>query len=56
MLGLPFLTTYPFEYLHRSFELSRVFFHVWTVNLKFLPEDVFQSKQVVPQRSARVHP
>eukprot|EP00667_Euglena_gracilis_P011406 EG_transcript_11655 len=44
VLGLPFLCTYPVEYLSRAFELSRVFFHVWSVNLKFLPEEVFQSK------------
>ena len=31
----------------KAFELSRVFLHVWTVNLKFLPEEVFQSKQVM---------
>lgn len=44
MLGLPFLLHSPGAYLSRAFELSRVFLHVWSVNLKFLPEHVFQSK------------
>jgi len=46
LLGLPFLATFPLQYLSRAFELNRVFLHTWTVNLKFLPEDVFQSKQL----------
>jgi alpha-1,3-mannosyltransferase len=44
LLGWPFLTTYPVSYLRKAFELDRVFFYKWTVNLKFLPEDVFLSK------------
>lgn len=40
VLGLPFLTTYPLEYISQSFDLGRVFMHKWTVNLKFLPEEV----------------
>ena len=39
-LGLPFLLAYPWSYLSRAFELSRVFTHIWTVNLKFLSEEV----------------
>lgn len=42
--GLPFLTTFPLSYLQRSFELGRVFQFKWTVNFKFLPEDIFISK------------
>ena len=45
-LGLPFLTTYPIEYISRSFDLGRVFLYKWTVNFKFLPEDVFLSKSL----------
>eukprot|EP00727_Mastigamoeba_balamuthi_P011003 m51a1_g6525 putative dol-p-man:man c -pp-dol alpha- -mannosyltransferase (405) ;mRNA; f:9-1751 len=45
LLGLPFLLTYPFEYIKMSFDLGRVFFHVWTVNWKFVPEELFVSKQ-----------
>lgn len=44
VLGFPFLSTYPVEYLSKAFELSRVFMYKWTVNFKFLPEDVFLSK------------
>lgn len=43
-IGAPFLATYPESYLSKAFELSRVFFYRWTVNLKFLPEEVFVSK------------
>ena len=52
-LGLPFLSKYPVSYLKKAFELSRVFFFKWTVNLKFLPEEVFISKVRVSElRSA----
>jgi len=44
ILGAPFLLTYPVSYLRKAFELDRVFFYKWTVNWKFLPEDVFVSK------------
>ena len=43
VLGAPFLLTYPKEYVSRAFELGRVFSHKWTVNFKFVPEDVFVS-------------
>ncbi|EEQ97604.1 conserved hypothetical protein, partial [Perkinsus marinus ATCC 50983] len=46
LIGLPFLTTHPLPYLHKSFELSRVFFYKWTVNFKFLPEDIFVSREL----------
>ena len=41
VLAAPFLLTHPASYAARAFELSRVFLHAWTVNWKFLPEDVF---------------
>eukprot|EP01032_Pedospumella_encystans_P011344 gene11344-13193_t len=44
VLGYPFLSTYPKQYLMKSFELNRVFTYKWTVNFKFLPEDVFVAK------------
>eukprot|EP00760_Papus_ankaliazontas_P006814 PhM_4_TR1317/c7_g1_i3/m.52825/K03845/ALG3; alpha-1,3-mannosyltransferase len=44
VLGLPFLLAYPVEYVSKAFELSRVFTYKWTVNFRFLPEDVFLSK------------
>lgn len=43
-LGWPFLSTYPIQYLAKSFELNRVFTYKWTVNFKFLPEHVFTGK------------
>jgi alpha-1,3-mannosyltransferase len=43
-LGAPFLATYPREYLSRAFELGRVFTHKWSVNFKFVSEDIFVSK------------
>ena len=46
ILGLPFLTTYPLEYLSRSFDVGRVFMFKWTVNWKFLSEEMFVSKQL----------
>jgi alpha-1,3-mannosyltransferase len=45
-IGAPFLLTHPGPYVGKAFELSRVFFHTWTVNWKFLPEDVFVSPRV----------
>jgi alpha-1,3-mannosyltransferase len=44
VLGYPFLSTYPIEYISRSFDLGRVFMYKWTVNFKFLREDVFVGK------------
>lgn len=44
VLAAPFLMAAPWSYVFRAFEFSRVFVHTWTVNLKFLPPDVFQSK------------
>lgn len=46
IVGAPFLATYPVSYLKKAFELSRVFFYKWTVNFRFLPENVFVSKQL----------
>lgn len=46
VLGYPFLSTFPVEYLSRSFDVKRVFMYKWTVNLKFLPEDIFVGKQL----------
>lgn len=46
IVGYPFLSTYPYEYISKAFELGRVFMFKWTVNFKFLPEDVFVSKEL----------
>jgi alpha-1,3-mannosyltransferase len=40
-LAYPFLSTYPWSYLKGAFDLGRIFIYRWTVNWRFLPEDVF---------------
>lgn len=45
LLGWPFLSTYPVSYIKKAFEFDRVFFYKWTVNWKFLPEELFVSKK-----------
>ncbi|GAB6019313.1 Lethal(2)neighbour of tid protein [Chamberlinius hualienensis] len=41
ILALPFLLENPVSYIGRSFDIGRVFFYEWTVNWRFLPEEVF---------------
>ncbi|XP_071501144.1 dol-P-Man:Man(5)GlcNAc(2)-PP-Dol alpha-1,3-mannosyltransferase-like, partial [Diadema antillarum] len=43
-LAWPFLLENPEGYLLRSFELSRQFFFKWTVNWRFLPEEIFLNR------------
>uniref|UniRef100_A0A0R3S4M9 dolichyl-P-Man:Man5GlcNAc2-PP-dolichol alpha-1,3-mannosyltransferase n=1 Tax=Elaeophora elaphi TaxID=1147741 RepID=A0A0R3S4M9_9BILA len=40
-LAFPFLLHDPFSYLQRSFDLGRVFLFKWTVNWRFLSEEIF---------------
>ncbi|MBW0476262.1 hypothetical protein O181_015977 [Austropuccinia psidii MF-1] len=42
-LAIPFLMTFPKEYLTKAFEFKRVFKYQWTVNWRMLPEDGFLS-------------
>lgn len=44
LLGMPFLWPYPLEYMSKAFDLGRVFLHIWSVNFKFVPEELFVSK------------
>jgi len=44
VLGLPFLISYPWHYITRAFEFSRVFTHKWSVNFAFLTDSMFTSK------------
>lgn len=44
-LGLPFIFPHPKSYFSNAFDLSRQFLYKWTVNWRFVPEDVFLSKQ-----------
>ncbi|OEL15333.1 Dol-P-Man:Man(5)GlcNAc(2)-PP-Dol alpha-1,3-mannosyltransferase [Dichanthelium oligosanthes] len=46
LLGMPFLLSYPVEYISRAFNLGRVFIHFWSVNFKFVPEKLFVSKEL----------
>ena len=41
ILGWPFLSEYPREYVAGAFDLSRVFLFKWTVNWRFLGEELF---------------
>ena len=43
LVGLPFLLEYSRSYLKFSYELGRVFLFKWTVNWRFLGEDLFLS-------------
>ena len=43
-MGLPFLLENPVGYIARSFNLGRVFIYFWSVNWKFVPEEIFLSQ------------
>ncbi|KAK8949919.1 Dol-P-Man:Man(5)GlcNAc(2)-PP-Dol alpha-1,3-mannosyltransferase [Platanthera guangdongensis] len=43
--GLPFLLRHPTPYIFRAFNLGRVFIQFWSVNFKFVPEEIFVSKE-----------
>ncbi|XP_073670990.1 dol-P-Man:Man(5)GlcNAc(2)-PP-Dol alpha-1,3-mannosyltransferase [Paramisgurnus dabryanus] len=44
LLGLPFLLVNPVGYVSRAFDLGRQFLFKWTVNWRFLSEDVFLNR------------
>ncbi|KAK8080460.1 hypothetical protein PG997_008278 [Apiospora hydei] len=44
VIGAPFLKENASGYLSRAFELSRQFFFKWTVNWRFVGEDIFLSR------------
>ena len=41
LLGMPFILTNPIAYIRGAFDFGRVFLYEWTVNWRFLPEDIF---------------
>ncbi|KAG9510546.1 Dol-P-Man:Man(5)GlcNAc(2)-PP-Dol alpha-1,3-mannosyltransferase [Fragariocoptes setiger] len=43
-LALPFLLASPTNYLNRAFDFGRVFLHQWTVNWRFVPNQIFTSQ------------
>jgi alpha-1,3-mannosyltransferase len=46
ILGAPFLYTNPYSYIKGSFDLGRIFEHQWTVNYRFLPREIFESRSL----------
>jgi alpha-1,3-mannosyltransferase len=44
-LGLPFIFPHPRSYFSNAFDFSRQFLYKWTVNWRFVPEEVFLSKK-----------
>ena len=44
VLGLPFLLTHPINYISRAFQFNRQFLFKWTVNWRFLSEDIFYDR------------
>ena len=46
ILGWPFLSTFPKAYLTGAFDLSRVFLFKWTVNWRFLGEELFLNQSL----------
>jgi len=45
ILGLPFMVTNLVGYMSRAFDLGRVFIYYWSVNWKFIPENIFLSRE-----------
>lgn len=45
LIALPFLQEDPWAYLNSAFDFGRVFLYKWTVNWRFLDEEVFLSRQ-----------
>ncbi|KAH6571508.1 hypothetical protein BASA50_003510 [Batrachochytrium salamandrivorans] len=45
ILAAPFLYSAPKSYLTCAFDFSRQFLHRWTVNWRFVPEDLFSSSE-----------
>ena len=44
LIGFPFLAVHPRSYVSRAFEFSRQFLFKWTVNWRFVGEDIFLSR------------
>ena len=44
LLGMPFLLVAPWEYVRSAFDFGRAFLFKWTVNWRFMGEDIFLSK------------
>ena len=44
VLAFPFLQSHPMQYLKGAFDLGRVFLFKWTVNWRFVSEEIFVHK------------
>lgn len=44
IIAYPFLFSHPRSYFAGAFNISRQFLYKWTVNWRFVPEDIFLSK------------
>jgi alpha-1,3-mannosyltransferase len=44
LIGMPFLQTAPWEYINSAFDFGRAFLFKWTVNWRFLGEEIFLSR------------
>ena len=44
LLAAPFLWYAPAQYIIGAFNLGRIFLYEWTVNFRFLPEEIFVSR------------
>lgn len=44
LLGAPFLLENPVGYISSAFNLGRIFMYKWTVNWRFVPQEVFVNK------------
>jgi alpha-1,3-mannosyltransferase len=44
LIGMPFLQTAPLEYVQSAFNFGRAFLFTWTVNWRFLGEEIFLSR------------
>ncbi|KAL5033731.1 hypothetical protein BDV3_003396 [Batrachochytrium dendrobatidis] len=45
IIAAPFIYTAPHSYVTRAFDFGRQFLHQWTVNWRFVPEEIFVSKE-----------
>ncbi|XP_074040394.1 ALG3, alpha-1,3- mannosyltransferase [Leptinotarsa decemlineata] len=44
ILGTPFLYGNIFSYIKGSFDFGRIFEHKWTVNFRFIPQNIFEDR------------
>ena len=44
VLGIPFLLTHPINYISKAFQFNRQFLFQWTVNWRFISENIFNDR------------